>query len=141
MKKILSIALVLVLSLTFAAFAEQHSYIMAGILDADGNTVAELTDDGSAVLDADGNDITDQYPVFTLVIDNETKECAMGNETETTAGTYEITAEDTENNIDTITFTFEDGEVVEMNYLAEDDVLYYAQDGITLILMNMDLFA
>ena len=141
MKKIFALILVLALTLSFAAFAEQRTYIMAAISDADGNVLASLTDDGSAVLDADGNDITDDYPVLVLLVDNESKACAFGTEDDAISGTFEITAEDAETGVDELTFTLEDGEVLTMYYVAGEDTFSYTADSLDYYFMNMDMFA
>lgn len=114
MKKFAAIVLALVLCVMFtSAFAAEKMFAMTTVTDIEGNIIATITEEGTAV-DANGNDVTDEFPALVLWIDDEAMTCALGNEEEAIEGTVEVTGQ-TEEGV-AMTLTMEDGEVVTAIY-------------------------
>ena len=126
MKKLVAVALALVMLVTMAlAVAEESavaSYLMVGVVDAEGNTLT--------VADT-------ELPVLALSIDGASNKCAFGTEEETVTGTYEITGE--EEGLTVVTVSLEDGSTNVLYYDAEEDIwsVYDEATGYTMVLMNV----
>lgn len=121
MKKLLVIALAIVLTLAIAAVAsaETRTYLMMGVADTEGNVYASVTDDGSAVVDAEGNDVTEDFPIIGFVVDDDAMTGVITFDDEGEAVT--LTMKETAETAAIITATFDDGSALDFMYDGEND--------------------
>lgn len=127
MKKFIAAVLMLCVALSaVTAAAETRAFFMSAVQDAEGNllTFDQLTD----------------MPVLVFSVDDETGVCAFGTEEDLISGTYEIT-EQSEEGV-ALTLTLEDGEVLEVVYLAAEDTFVYVDEtGYIFFMTNVDLLS
>lgn len=111
MKKFAALLLALCLLLTLTtAVAETRTFVLAGVTDADNNTI-----------------VSDELPVLVFGLNDETMECAFGDENEQVAGVAEIIGQ--EDRAVILNVVLEDGTEVQVVYIADEDACVYVDEN------------